>query len=559
MAYNAFNELDELDNALLNNLDLARDTVERRKQILSSLSEAQKEYVDFIDRDFLAGDLTVQAYIDERRRLAQSYMEEPKEEKPSVAYKYKSLELDLGLLDGVIDLSEYTARKRQSLEELANQTPELVLDQTDQKLLRQELSPEEFIRARRIILDQVYRIKSLQSPDGKMTVMAQRLLFIITMMFGTFFIIKPELNYYSKLNTIVYVVVIFGGLYSYYRHTTPPPRYQPYVSVIIPVYNGEKDIYDVIKSHVQSDYPKDKLEIIIANDGSYDNTVKEIRRAIMDFPDTYVKHLPYKKNGGKRKVIRKALSEATGEVIVRCDADTYVRKDSIGLLVSHLKDKNVGGVTGRTYVKNDDDNIITKMQYVRYNYGFQQLYPFHNLLGSVFCLPGCFSAYDREAIEQVVDDWASTKPSLSEDRHLCHMLLERGYKPKYVKDAACDTVVPNTLKGYVRQQVRWAKANAVQQLRSTNFMYKIDKRLFLMYLVTYFISITTPYAILRLLFVPHSWFTWIIIVTLASLGRGLIVEGFSINALYAIPLFYFHLLLDLWKTPLGMLTISEKS
>jgi hyaluronan synthase len=379
------------------------------------------------------------------------------------------------------------------------------------------------------------------------------------MIFGVFFIIIPELNYYSKLNTVVYVVVILGGLYSYHRKTESPSEYQPYVSVIIPVYNGEKDIYSVIKSHVQSNYPKDKLEIIIANDGSYDNTVHEIRRAIMDFPDTYVKHLPYSKNDGKRKVIRKALSETTGEIIVRCDADTYVRKDSIGKLVSHLKDGRVGGVTGRTYVKNKDNNIITKMQYVRYNYGFQQLYPFHNLLGSVFCLPGCFSAYNRKAIEEIIDDWASTKPSLSEDRHLCHMLLENGYSPKYVKDAACDTVVPNTLKGYVNQQTRWAKANAVQQLRSTTVMYKINKRLFLMYLVTYFISATTPYAILRLIILPHAWSTWIIIVTLASLGRGLIVEGFSINALYAIPLFYFHLLLDLWKTPLGMLTINEKT
>ena len=556
MAHDAFNALKELDNRLLNNLDLARDIVERRKQILSSLSDDQKEYVDLIDKDFLAGDLTVQAYIAERRRLTQSYIEALTEEKKNDVYE-QIQELDLSLLDD-LDFSEYMDKGKQILDELADQTPELVRDQKYQTLLRQELSPEEFIRARKILLDQFYRKKSLQSPDGKVTVTAQRLFFMISMIFGIFFIIIPELNYYSKLNTVVYVVVIFGGLYAYHRNTKPPPEYQPYISVIIPVYNGEKDIYSVIKSHVLSDYPKDKLEIIIANDGSYDNTVQEIRRAIIDFPDTYIKHLLYTKNDGKRKVIRKALSEATGEVIVRCDADTYVRKDSIGSLVSHLKDGRVGGVTGRTYVKNDDDNIITKMQYVRYNYGFQQLYPFHNILGSVFCLPGCFSAYNRKAIEGVIDDWASTKPSLSEDRHLCHMLLEKGYSPKYVKDAACDTVVPNTLKGYVRQQARWAKANAVQQLRSTTVMYKIDKRLFLMYLITYFISVTTPYAILRLLIMPHAWSRWILIVTLASLGRGLIVEGFSINALYSIPLFYFHLLLDLWKTPLGMLTINEK-
>lgn len=552
----AFNELDELDNALLNNKEQARHIVERRKQVLSSLSKDQKKDVDLIDRGFISGDLTVQAYSSDRRRLIQSYLDwlGAKE-----SFKNKSLELDQGLLVGAIAPAEYAAKRRQVLQEQVDEEPDLVLKQSDEKLLRQELSPEEYVNERRRILEQLYRIKRLHSPDGKITVIAQRLLFLVTLMFGAFFIVIPDLNYYSKLNTILYGVVILGGLYAYYIHRTPPQQYQPYVSVIIPVYNGEKHIYDVIKSHSQSDYPKEKLEILIANDGSKDNTIREIRRAIMNFPDVYIRHLSYPKNGGKRTVIKKALSEATGEVIVRCDADTYVRQDSISILVSHLKDETVGGVTGRTYVKNEDENLITKIQRVRYNYGFQQLYPFHNLLGAVLCLPGCFSAYTRDAFEQMVDDWADTKPSLSEDRHLCHMLLERGYRPKYVKDAACDTVVPNTLKAYVEQQVRWGKANAVQQLRSTTFMHRVNTRVYLMYLVTYFISITTPYAIIRLLLVPHDWFIWAMFVTLASLGRGLIVEGFSINALYAVPLFYFHLFLDLWKTPLGMLTLSEHS
>ena len=552
----AFNELDELDNALLNNKEQARHIVERRKQVLSSLSKDQKKDVDLIDRGFLSGDLTVQAYSSDRRRLIQSYLDwlGAKE-----SFKNKSLELDQGLLVGAIAPAEYAAKRRQVLQEQVDEEPDLVLKQSDEKLLRQELSPEEYVNERRRILEQLYRIKRLHSPDGKITVIAQRLLFLVTLMFGAFFIVIPDLNYYSKLNTILYGVVILGGLYAYYIHRTPPQQYQPYVSVIIPVYNGEKHIYDVIKSHSQSDYPKEKLEILIANDGSKDNTIREIRRAIMNFPDVYIRHLSYPKNGGKRTVIKKALSEATGEVIVRCDADTYVRQDSISILVSHLKDETVGGVTGRTYVKNEDENLITKIQRVRYNYGFQQLYPFHNLLGAVLCLPGCFSAYTRDAFEQMVDDWADTKPSLSEDRHLCHMLLERGYRPKYVKDAACDTVVPNTLKAYVEQQVRWGKANAVQQLRSTTFMHRVNTRVYLMYLVTYFISITTPYAIIRLLLVPHDWFIWAMFVTLASLGRGLIAEGFSLNALYAVPLFYFHLFLDLWKTPLGMLTLSEHS
>jgi cellulose synthase/poly-beta-1,6-N-acetylglucosamine synthase-like glycosyltransferase len=396
-----------------------------------------------------------------------------------------------------------------------------------------------------------------QDPDR--VVLVQRLLFLATLLVGNYLIISPNLNYYSKLNTAIYFIVIVGGIYSYHFYKHPAKGgFEPYVSIIIPIYNNGEQIYQVIRSHLKSDYPKDKLELIIANDGSTDGTTNEIRRAIMDFPHTYIKHLYYPQNQGKRKIIQAAFHESTGRILVRADSDTTLEEDSIRRIVEPLQDPETKGVTGRVYVQNHTGNLWTRIQKVRYNYAFQQLYSFQNLLGSILCLPGCFSAYSRDALELLIDCWAETKPTLSEDRQMTHLLLENGYKTVFVKQAICHTKVPNSFKGYTSQQLRWGKANLLQQLRATRFMYKKNSKIFLFYLITYLISLTTPYAIVRILLITPNWGRWLTIVTLASLGRGLVTEGASLNVLFAVPLFYFHFLLDLIKMPLAMLTLNKE-
>ncbi len=318
-----FSNLEDLDNQLTQRSQNVREIIELRKKIIQSVDPAQKNLLDFIDIAYLENDLSSQAYIRERKALVESY-HDPVKAGPIDEFRYKSLEQDLGYLDNVISAEQYVERKNHLLKEFADKVSSERIQNVDRKFLNEALSPEEYLEQKRSILDRLYGLKATVIPDARNVVISQRLLFLITIIFGVYFIILPQSNYYSKINTVVYFVVIGSGLYGYFFRNNPKSDYEPYVSVIIPVYNGEKEIYNVIKSHVETDYPHDKLEILIANDGSKDRTVNEVRRAIMDFPNVYIRHLRYKKNGGKRQVIRKAFDESTGEVIVRCDADTYL-------------------------------------------------------------------------------------------------------------------------------------------------------------------------------------------------------------------------------------------
>ena len=559
-----------------------QDYLERREKVVKEIDGIRRKLLE-LDHGYYRGDLSKVAYLRERNQLLRNSYEtegapdfDPekyldfrslalldegyfKDQLSTFEYHEKTGNLIEGYLENLRRVSiqrdkreyEHVLRESAMLEREIAEGDEvqlsLFLDYLEEEPEAEEPPPE----------PSVHEYQWTQDPDR--LVLVQRLLFLATLLVGYYFIISPNLNYYSKLNTVIYFTVIIGGIYSYHYYSHPTwEGFEPYVSVIIPIYNNGEQIYQVIKSHLRSDYPKDRVEIIIANDGSTDSTTNEIRRAIMDFPYAYIKHLYYPRNQGKRKIIQAAFHESTGSILVRADSDTTLEEDSLRRIVEPLQYSKTKGVTGRVYVQNHTGNLWTRIQKVRYNYAFQQLYSFQNLLGSILCLPGCFSAYSREALEPLIDVWAETKPTLSEDRQMTHLLLENGYKTVFVKQAICHTTVPDSFKGYTSQQLRWGKANLLQQLRATRFMYKKNPKIFLFYLITYLISLTTPYAIMRILLITPNWRRWLTIVTLASLGRGLVTEGASLNALFAVPLFYFHFLLDLIKMPLAMLALNKE-
>lgn len=90
------------------------------------------------------------------------------------------------------------------------------------------------------------------------------------------------------------------------------------VSVIIPTYNYADYITEAIESVLQQDYPKDKIEIIIVDDGSTDNTKDILQKWIQ----STIKYF-YQSNEGKASATYKAIQMATGKYIFNLDADDY--------------------------------------------------------------------------------------------------------------------------------------------------------------------------------------------------------------------------------------------
>lgn len=118
----------------------------------------------------------------------------------------------------------------------------------------------------------------------------------------------------------------------------------PYVTLVISAYNEEDVIRDKLKNALESDYPKNRLEIIVASDASTDNTDQYVR----EFKDSKVTLFRQETRLGKTVALNGAVPLAKGEIIVFSDANSMYDRGAITRLVKHFQNSEIGFVTGKT-------------------------------------------------------------------------------------------------------------------------------------------------------------------------------------------------------------------
>ena len=128
----------------------------------------------------------------------------------------------------------------------------------------------------------------------------------------------------------------------------------PAISLLIPAYNEGDVIARKIENSLALDYPADALEIVIASDGSTDQTV-EIAQSV---GGDRVRVLAFPENRGKVAILNASVPELRGEVIVFSDAPATLEPGSVRKLVENFGDPTVGAVSGLyKVVKPDQVNI----------------------------------------------------------------------------------------------------------------------------------------------------------------------------------------------------------
>lgn len=116
------------------------------------------------------------------------------------------------------------------------------------------------------------------------------------------------------------------------------------LSILIPVFNEEKTVREVVEAVYQVKIPHVQKEIIIINDASTDKTKEEIKKVQRKYPDVIV--VTHTHNQGKGAAIRTALGVTTGEYIVIQDADLEYNPQEIKKLVAHRENTDVQVVYG---------------------------------------------------------------------------------------------------------------------------------------------------------------------------------------------------------------------
>jgi cellulose synthase/poly-beta-1,6-N-acetylglucosamine synthase-like glycosyltransferase len=127
-----------------------------------------------------------------------------------------------------------------------------------------------------------------------------------------------------------------------------PPRTQPIepsVSLLIAAYNEAAVIADKIRNSLALDYPAEKLEIVVASDGSADATADIVRSFELE-SGARVRLLSYAQNRGKMAVLNDAMRELHGDIVAYSDATSMLAADSLRILVQSFGDPRVGAASG---------------------------------------------------------------------------------------------------------------------------------------------------------------------------------------------------------------------
>jgi len=203
----------------------------------------------------------------------------------------------------------------------------------------------------------------------------------------------------------------------------------PTVSLIVAAYDEEEVIEAKVANALALDYPRERLELIVASDGSTDATVERARAAGADL----VLELP---RGGKLAAQNAAAERASGEILAFSDANSVWRADALRRLVEPFADPKVGYVCGQVrFLDPEGDNL--EGAYWRYEMAVREM---ESALAGITAGNGAIYAVRRNA-------YVPLDPSGSHDLSFPFELAKRKLRSLYVPAARAEEKMAPTLEG----------------------------------------------------------------------------------------------------------------
>lgn len=413
--------------------------------------------------------------------------------------------------------------------------------------------------------------------------------FFLAVITFTIVMMRAESVIYFRFNRWLYLYSIIAATFllsryffaSFYRPVKIDPDFTPGVTIVIPCFNEEEWIQRTIRGCINQDYPTDKLEVIIVDDCSNDNSAQKVQKMIeqlkaADTADgTYrvAERLSYFKqsmNLGKRDAMARGAHEAHHELLVFVDSDSFLDPYAVRNIVQPFKDKEIGGVSGRTDVANTYTNALTKMQAVRYYIAFRVMKAAEGYFDAATCLSGPLSCYRRDLVLKYCDAWLNQKflgqkATFGDDRSMTNFIL-RHNRTAYQDTAVCMTIVPRGYKMFLKQQMRWKRSWLRESLIAARFMWKKEPFTSLSFYMGLLVPIAAPVIVLyNLIYVPimHRVFpiTFIVGMTMMALLMSMaqLFLRRSTTWIFGIWFCIYYEGILLWQMPWAWLTFWKST
>lgn len=218
--------------------------------------------------------------------------------------------------------------------------------------------------------------------------------------------------------------------------------FAPFVTVLITAYNEEKAIRSKLENTLQIDYPKEKLEILVASDCSNDGTDTIVK----EFAEKNVKLYRQTERLGKTMAQNSAVEKASGEIILFSDATTMYKRDVLKAMLPNFADKTVGCVAGKLIYVDESRSPVGK--------GAKSYWSYETFLKeaesracSLIGASGCLYAVRKSAYQPMY-------PEACSDFLICTILYRQGLRSVYEPNAVCTEETNRRTDKEMRMRVR---------------------------------------------------------------------------------------------------------
>jgi cellulose synthase/poly-beta-1,6-N-acetylglucosamine synthase-like glycosyltransferase len=221
----------------------------------------------------------------------------------------------------------------------------------------------------------------------------------------------------------------------------------PSVDVVVPCFNESKTIIATINSLLDLNYPKDKLKIMVVDDGSTDDSLKTLEL----FKENIQVEIHHKENGGKYTALNFAIENSHAELFGCLDADSFVDKDALKNMLPYFENEKIMAVVPSIKVY-EPGNILQKIQKIEYGWGIF-VRKVLTYLNALHVTPGPLTVFRKK----IFDNIGKYKHAhQTEDLEMALRMQKHNYKIANSHRSIVYTVTPKTIKTLYKQRRRWS-------------------------------------------------------------------------------------------------------
>lgn len=302
-------------------------------------------------------------------------------------------------------------------------------------------------------------------------------------------ILSSLLFYYPLIISAFWIVgsIMYVLLIERRKEKLDRTKERPGISFIVSCYNEAETIHDTILSVDRLTYPI--KELIVVNDGSSDNTAELLRELQNQYTFTFI-DLP--ENHGKSNALNTAAKQAAYDYVLVVDADTMIADDAPYYLMDNFQTyPEIGAVTGNARIRNKS-TLLGKIQTVEYASIIGGIKRAQAMNGYINTVSGVFTLYKKQALE-VVDYWDIDM--VTEDIAITWKMHTQNIKVAYEPRALAWMIVPESIRGLLKQRIRWAQGGQEVLLRDYKKVFKHKSLPFLLLFLEQVASIIWVLAI----------------------------------------------------------------